>query len=212
MNRIDRVLHLSVLTATVIGTCALLPAAPAQAVNLIQNSNFEAGGGSFANWIQSNPADPNVFVLDGTNGTKTAYLGSIAIESLSQTLTTVAGTPYQIGFDLLSDGSINSFEARVNNTILFAPAFVASTIPTSPASPFQSSYRPFSFNFTGTGNDKLEFRFRNDSFFELDNVVFDGQVSTPVPEPLTILGTLVGGSAVLKLRKKLNSINTKAKV
>jgi hypothetical protein len=217
MHRIDRVLHLSVLTATAIGTYSLLPAAPAQAVNLIQNGNFEANGGSFANWTLSAPTNPDIYVGDGDNGTKTAVLGPATTEALSQTVTTVANTPYQIKFDLLSDGIdgivTNSFEARVNNAVLFPSAFIPSTKPTSPTSPYPSSFRPFSFSYTGTGSDKLEFRFKNDSFFQLDNVVFDGQVAaaTRVPEPLTILGTIVGGSAALKLRKKLNT-KTAAKV
>ena len=49
-------------------------------------------------------------------------------------------------------------------------------------------------SFTGPGN------------FQLDNVKIAAG-STAVPEPFTIIGTLVGGTAALRMRKKLKSAN-----
>ncbi|WP_310429782.1 hypothetical protein [Chamaesiphon sp. VAR_48_metabat_135_sub] len=39
----------------------------------------------------------------------------------------------------------------------------------------------------------------------LDNVVVDVAASTSVPETFTIIGTLVGGTAAMRMRKKLKS-------
>ena len=194
MKKVMPIVHPLLLTAaTVVTTYSLLQVAPAQAVNLIANGNFATG--DFSSWTQPLNTDvSNVFVSNGDNGTKTAFLGPLTTEFLSQTLSTVAGTSYQITYDLLSTAGTNSFETRVNNTVLFAPTNIAVT------DPFFNSY---SFSYIGTGSDKLEFRFKHDSYFQLDNVVFDGRKSTSVPEPLTILGTIFGGSAALKLRSKL---------
>lgn len=42
--------------------------------------------------------------------------------------------------------------------------------------------------------------------FQLDNVrIVSGSVPTAVPEPFTIIGTLIGGTAALRMRKKLKS-------
>jgi hypothetical protein len=47
------------------------------------------------------------------------------------------------------------------------------------------------------------------SGFAIDNVRFNAAVNTPiaeaVPEPFTIVGTLIGGTAALRMRKKLKS-------
>jgi hypothetical protein len=188
------ILSLSITTVAMM----TLSATSAQAVNLFTNGNFETG--NFSSWALSTNND--VFVSDGDNGTKTAFLGTISIESLSQTLVTVAGTSYQIKYDLLSGGGTpNSFEARVNNTVLFSQANIAATAP---------FFTPYSFTYTGTGADKLEFRFSDaGTYFQLDNVQFNGlAAATAVPEPMMTIGTLIGGSVVLRLRKKLRSQQT----
>ncbi len=39
----------------------------------------------------------------------------------------------------------------------------------------------------------------------LDNVVLSGNLATAIPEPFTMIGTLIGGTAALRLRKKLQA-------
>ncbi len=197
MKKIAPFLPTIALSTATIAVMTLV-ATSAQAINLVTNGNFETG--NISGWMLS--TNDNIFVSDGDNGTKTAFLGTTSIESLSQTLATFAGTIYQIKYDLLSGGGIpNSFEARVNNTILFGQANIAATT---------TFFTPYSFTYTGTGTDKLEFRFLDaGTYFQLDNVQFNGlAAATAVPEPMMTIGTLIGGSVVLRLRKKLRSQHT----
>jgi hypothetical protein len=49
----------------------------------------------------------------------------------------------------------------------------------------------------------------NSGNWRFDNIVFSGTASatTPVPEPFTIVGTLIGGATALRMRKRLKATN-----
>ncbi len=102
---------------------------------------------------------------------------------------------YTLSYDFLSDGGIpNVFQVQVNGNTLFSQT----DIPTQ-------AFTSYSFNFVGTGSDTIQFGSQNDpSYLQLDNVVVD---VAAVPEPFTIIGSLVGGTAALRMRKKLKSNN-----
>jgi hypothetical protein len=194
MNKLSNVLQPLVLTATtvLVSSFAILQSAPALAANLVINGDFETGDltGWTANGNFLGVNDP------GDNGTKTAYMGTTgSLGSLSQILTTVVGETYTLSYDFFSDGGIpNQFQVQVNSTILFDQT----NIPAQ-------AFTPYSFNFVGTGSDTIQFNERNDpSYLQLDNVVVD---VAAVPEPFTIVGSLVGGTAALRMRKKLKSSN-----
>jgi hypothetical protein len=193
MNKFSHVLQPLALTATTVvaSSFAILQSAPAQAANLVSNGDFETG--DFTGWtVNANSTG----VGSGANGTNTAFLGNVGgLGSLSQILTTVVGETYTLSYDFLSDGGTpNQFQVQVNGTILFDQT----NIPAQ-------AFTPYSFNFVGTGVDTIQFNERNDpSFLQLDNVVVD---VAAVPEPFTIVGSLVGGTAALRMRKKLKSSN-----
>jgi hypothetical protein len=78
------------------------------------------------------------------------------------------------------------------------------------------------FNFDFVGIDQLQFSSfggtRNSTFngsgnqFAMDNFVFNEPIvsgSTSVPEPFTIIGTIVGGTTAFRMRKKLLKTSSK---
>jgi hypothetical protein len=72
--------------------------------------------------------------------------------------------------------------------------------------PVQSAFTPYNFNFVGTGADTIQFAGRHDPYaLFLDNVVVNAAASTAVPEPFTVVGTLIGGATAIRMRKKLKS-------
>ena len=199
MKKFFNVLQPLALVTTVTTGFSLLQSLPAQAVNLITNGDFETG--NFTGWINdgnqsvgtNNPAPSN-------NGTNVAYFGKVgSLGFISQTVSTSLGQNYTLSYDFFSDGSTpNQFQVQVNGTTLFDQLNM-------PAAPFTN----YSFNFTGTGSDKIQFGGRNDpTYQQLDNVIVDVAASTAVPEPFTIVGTLIGGTAAFRMRKKLKAIGS----
>jgi hypothetical protein len=192
---------LQTLLLTVVATSfSLFPSTPARAANLVRNSGFQNGnsngwntsGGATANagngdnGINEEP-DPNIVVrLNGQGG-------------FSQTLATLAGATYQFSYDLLGDATQFVANVRdINNNFIPrpVPTIVASSLP---------SFNTYSYNFVGSGSDTIDFGFIGD--FQLDNVAVDGPdpSASSVPEPLTIVGTLLGGGAALRMKNRLKS-------
>jgi hypothetical protein len=192
VKKFPNILQALALTATtMVASFVLLQSAPAQAANLVNNGDFETG--DFTGWT-TNFSDTNTFVDVGDNTTKVAFLGQIgSIGFFSQTLNTMSGQDYTLSYDFLSDGELpNVFQVQVNGNTLFSQTDI-------PAQTFTS----YSFNFVGTGSDTIQFGGQNDPrWLQLDNVVVD---VVAVPEPFTIVGSLVGGTAALRMRKKLKS-------
>jgi hypothetical protein len=193
MTKFSHVLQTLALTATTVAASsfAILQSAPAQAANLVTNGDFETG--DFTGWTVN---ASSTGVQNGANSTYTAYLGTVGgLGTLSQILTTVVGETYTLSYDFFSDGGIpNQFQVQVNGTILFDQT----NIPAQ-------AFTPYSFNFVGTGSDTIQFNeLNNPSYLQLDNVVVD---VAAVPEPFTIVGSLVGGTAALRMRNKLKSSN-----
>jgi hypothetical protein len=102
-------------------------------------------------------------------------------------------------YDFFSDGKTpNQFQVKVNSNTLFDQVNI----------PLSTAFSSYNFNFFGTGSDTIQFGGRNDpDTLYLDNVVVDVAASTSVPEPFTIVGTLVGCTAAMRMRKKLTSVN-----
>lgn len=198
---------LPILLLTVVATSfSLFQSAPARAANLVRNSGFQNGnsngwntsGGATANAgngdnsINGAP-DPNIVVrLNGQGG-------------FSQTLVTLAGATYQLSYDLLGDATQFVANVRdINNNFIPrpVPTIVASSLP---------SFNTYTYNFVGSGSDTIDFgfseRFSVSGGFQLDNVAVDGPdpSASSVPEPLTIVGTLLGAGAALRMRNQLKS-------
>lgn len=197
MKKLSNVLQPLALTATTVVTSfSLLQSSPAQAANLITNGGFETG--NFTGW--TNDGSQSVGITSpalSNNGTNVAYFGKVgSLGFISQTVATTAGQNYQLSYQLYSDGQTpNEFQVQINNTNVFDQL----NIPIN-------SFTTYSFNFAGTGSDTIKFGGRNDpAYLQLDNVAVNAIAATSVPEPFTIIGTLIGGTAAFRMRKKLKA-------
>jgi hypothetical protein len=154
----------------------------ANAVNIVNNGGFETG--NFSGWTVNDPSgfsnvgpDP----LFAHSGNFHANLGAVGLTgSLSQSLTTVAGTSYTLSFWLANDSSTtpNSFAAFFNGVQVFA-------IANSPIFGYTQ------FTFAGlvatSSSTTLEFRYRHDAdFFRLDDVSVDAGAAG-VPEAFSTI-------------------------
>jgi hypothetical protein len=137
------------------------------------------------------------------NGGSTGRLSSIAA------FTFQPGDSVTIAFDYGPSGQLGqneSFTASLGS--IFSIPFSSNTGYVSPV------FSKFSQTFTASSpiTANLVFASSNSGVngFIIDNVVLSSvSATTAVPEPFTIIGTLVGGTAALRMRKKLKS-TTKA--
>jgi hypothetical protein len=174
---------------------ALGTIAPAQAANIVTNGSFETQ--TFAGWTQTgNTSFSGVSCPGGApDGNCFAFFGPIgSTGGISQTLTTVAGTTYEIDFSFLSDGGTpNSFSGSFGGVTFINQTDIA-------AHPFQT----FSFNVQATGTSTvLAFNFRDDpGFLEIDAISVDvAGARVPGPATLVLVGIgLVGLSLGLRRR------------
>jgi hypothetical protein len=200
MTKISHLLNsLALATTTVVSSLIYVQAAPAGAVNLVQNGDFQTG--DLTSWTAGGPS---MFVARGINGTPSA-LFVFGSNFISQTVSTNVGQNYSLSYDFHSEGNTpNRFQVDINGVTLFDQ----SDIPIK--TPYFLPLANYSFNFVGTGSDTI--RFTGITPFpdlQLDNVVVDNAASTSVPEPFTVIGTLVGGTAAIRMRKKLKLVRTK---
>jgi hypothetical protein len=86
-----------------------------------------------------------------------------------------------------------TFEALLNNTVV--DSFTAAT--------GEQNTSNF-YGFTGVNFDTIRINTTgvNGSLALIDNIQF-GSAATAVPEPFTVIGTLIGGTAAVRMRKKL---------
>lgn len=150
--------------------------------NLVANCGFETG--DFTGWTTGgNFEDSEIvtgtyYAYSGANsGTYYAALGPNGSDAtLSQTLSTGAGTDYTLAFYLASIGDeFTDFSAYWNGTQL-----LSLTDPNS-----ETVYTLYTYSVTGTGTDTIQFDFRDDpGFTALDDISVASDAS-PVPEPGT---------------------------
>lgn len=179
--------------------------------NIVANCGFETG--DFTSWTL---VDPNTFSftavegvgdvdINPNSGSFFAGLGSSPLDaSLSQTLTTISGTPYTFSFWLASDGATsNDFTAQWNGTNVLALTDIPST--TTP-------YTLYSFTETASSTSTvINFLASSAGYLALDDVsVVVDPPATGTPEPGNLVSAcmllgLMGGYAGLRNYRKARS-------
>jgi len=181
-----------------------LAAAPASAINLVSNGDFETG--DFTGWTQGgNTASTGVDSGQQFGGNYSAYFGPAKSSGyIEQTLATTAGTLYVLSFALANDKATpNFFSVSIDGVVI-------ESLTNSPA----FTYRLDIFDFTADadGTSVLRFTFKHKparAHFHLDNVVVEEDIAVPpgggllapgaaVPEPgiLALIGIALAGVAV----------------
>lgn len=194
MKITSHLLQTLVLTATSVATSIVLfSSSPAQAVNLIKNGNY----GGTVDFPWEGNAYPNP---DGGGFGTISQILSEPTDPLKQ---------YQISFDSEPE-TLASLNVSIGNKILASLDW--RTFPSSPGNPIIET---FTQTFTGNGSDRLSFNYQLNTPFQslvLRNLAVDDLSSpkdptstTSVPEPLTIVGSIIGGTAAFRLKKRLES-------
>jgi hypothetical protein len=137
---------------------------------------------------------------------RSSYTGSTALYPYSTAsltrLTKVGGGAFDLSSIDLADASnsgtqptINFTGTRADNTIV-TQSLALDNLPGVQT-----------FNFSGFTNlAKVEWNSISPFGAQFDNINVSAASSTSVPEPFTIVGTLIGGTAALRMRKKLKAI------
>jgi len=102
----------------------------------------------------------------------------------------------QAAFSLATNGGTSTFTALLNGSVV--ETFSATT-NTSNTNNF--------YGFTGVTFDAIRVTAAGNGAGIIDNIQFGTATAQPVPEPFSIIGTLVGGTAAFRIRKKLADAN-----
>ena len=217
INNITKAIAISGLA---IGAAAIIPAAPAQAITFSTGQlDFGVSTSSFANDV--NPVAGNNFnVTFNPSGTAsilsadgsfspTFTAGTIGSNSPTVNFSNIGGSTYRLNQALVfnfATATPTSFTLNQNSTFTETEIFNGGVrvgaglqLASSTGTFFTNagnitSIPTFALSFTDTGLPS--------------GGRFVAQASpTAVPEPFTIIGTIIGGTAAFRMRKKLASKN-----
>ncbi|WP_310419122.1 PEP-CTERM sorting domain-containing protein [Chamaesiphon sp. OTE_8_metabat_110] len=96
---------------------------------------------------------------------------------------------------MVTNPGTSTFNALLNNSVV--DTFSTATNNTS-----SNNF----YGFTGVTFDAIRVTAAN-NFATIDNIQFGTATAQSVPEPFSIIGTLVGGTAAFRIRKKLADAN-----
>ena len=176
----------------------ILPARDPPGLNLPGDVPLTLGIGSFQGWTtklgdistfvdSSGETGPNYG--EASDGLWAAYFGSTSADggaSISETLATIANQQYVLTFDLANDNGglapSNSFVASIGGL----PVLSFANLPDQ-----GFIHEQFSFIATGSTTTLQFSAFNDQSYAELDNVVFSA-APAPVPEPSSLAFLITG--------------------
>ena len=174
--------------------------------NIVHNGGFESGTfGSMTSWTQGgNTSNTGVDMDSAHSGSFGAFMGpSKSPGSLSQNLSTTAGSIYELSFFMFGGGEGSELPGGFGG--IFFQVFWGGVMIFDTSTP-PVSYQQFQFfNLTASGpTTELKFVFQNDpSFFHLDDVVAG---ISAVPEALSTLWLalpVIGMLGFVQLRRKM---------
>jgi hypothetical protein len=171
----------------------------AQAANLVQNPGFETG--DFTDW--TNVGNQGVFsnALFSQSGTFGVSFGQVGNDgTISQTLSTIAGTTYSISFWLNMKTGINNTPNDVNVSFGGTQVFSETNIPATGWTEF------FAEGEASSNSTLLSFGLRQDfGFSGLDDISVTAPVAS-IPEPSTWAMMILGffGIGFMAYRRKQN--------
>jgi hypothetical protein len=175
-----------------LATAALLASAPLRAG--VINGGFETG--DFTGWTQF--GDTSFTGVDGFaphSGNFAAFFGPIDTGGISQTLTTVAGTAYNIQFWMQNEGDVNGDNSPNSFAVNWDGGAAEITLINAGA----FGYTLYAFNAIATSaTTDLTFSFTHlPAFWDLDDVT----VTVPEPGSLALLA-LAGGMLGFARRRR----------
>lgn len=168
--------------------CIAFRASAIPITNIVNNGTFETG--DFTGWTVTGPTeDVGVDSFAAHSGAYGAFFGTVgSLTYLSQDLSTVAGTTYELSFFLQNEGSgegpaFADGEAIFNQLQVFWNGVLIYDQTNLGAFP----YTEFTFNLLAAGpTTELKFAFRNDpSFFDIDDIAVG--LPAGVPEAFSTL-------------------------
>ncbi|WP_309738022.1 PEP-CTERM sorting domain-containing protein [Chamaesiphon sp. OTE_20_metabat_361] len=97
---------------------------------------------------------------------------------------------------MVTNPGTSTFNALLNNSVV--DTFSTATNNTS-----SNNF----YGFTGVTFDAIRVTAGSNGLAAIDNIQFGTATAQSVPEPFSIIGTLIGGTAAFRIRKKLADAN-----
>jgi hypothetical protein len=157
------------------------------------NNFFGGGGGNSSSGSQLITLAPGFTEIDAGSVSfdLSGFLGGFSTDNDNAALTAVFRDASNTGLGTFSIGPVSAID-RSNVTGLFARS-TSGTVPIGTR------------NILLTLNMERVVGSSNDGYADNLSLVLNNNTATAVPEPFTVIGTLVGGTAALRLRKKLRA-------
>jgi hypothetical protein len=223
LARIENSFKIAAASSLAISAAAMIPAAPAQAISF---TNGELDFGVFTSPFAAgvNPVPGNFFdvtfnpggvtsIFSATGSFSPTFTSGTIIGSNSPTVrfTNAGGNTYSLNQDLVinfSAATPTSFTLRQGST--FTQTSTINTLSgLNTGSGLQLATNAGSFFSNGSNNSTiptLSFSF-TDTGVPSGGLFIAQATPTNVPEPFAVIGTIVGGTAAFRMRKKLVSLN-----
>ncbi len=210
-----------------IGVTAIMPAAPAQAISFTTGElDFGVSTSPFASLVS--PAAGNTFSVNFTPTNAVTILnqpgnspgqlgsfsptfspGSLGVNSpATGSFAFVSGSNYRLTNDLVFNfANSTSFTLRQNSTFVETEIFNSSGLRVGAGLQLANNAGSFFVNGGDITNiPTYAFSF-TDTGVPSGGLYISQSTPTAVPEPFTVIGSIVGGTAAFRMRKKLANIN-----